>query len=145
MESAATVEGQEVVARYGDHTFHLGWKPVSEQQPAQAPQLAEHMAHIVAIVRAHGARPVVLTYPSDHRSLSPGQRCDCEAGPRSSMHRSSISTRSSKPLCAERDCQPLFFGDGHATEPGYREMAAMVAQWMQQQQSPDPGHENGDS
>jgi lysophospholipase L1-like esterase len=137
MESSSHLDGQEVVARYGDHSFRLGCQPVGTDQPAPAPQHAEHLARINATVRAHGAQPVVLTYPSNHslyRQISAGIAARARAldAPVVDLNAQFQS------LCAAQDCEPLFFGDGHATAPGYREVARMIAQWLQQQSPAAP-------
>jgi lysophospholipase L1-like esterase len=135
MESSSVPDGQEVVARYGDHTFHLGWQPVGPQPSAERPQIAGHLASIVAMVRAHGAEPVVLTYPSTHSTY---RNVSTTIAARAREADAPVIDLSAafQTMCAERDCQPLFFGDGHATQPGYTEVARIVAQWLEAH--PDP-------
>jgi lysophospholipase L1-like esterase len=135
MESTATIDGQEAEARYGDHTFKLGWQPVSKDHPPQAAEQADNLARIVEEVRQHGAEPVVLTYPSDHNVYQKVSAAIAERARRAGAPLIDLNAQF-KEQCAAGGCATLFFGDGHPTEPGYRQMAEILAAWLRQQEAP---------
>jgi lysophospholipase L1-like esterase len=83
------------------------------------------------MVRERGARAVILTYPSDNGYYRGASRLILEVSSTLDVPVIDLHERF-KTLCAMRDCQPLFFPDGHPTAAGYAEVASIIAAWLAQ-------------
>ena len=98
-------------------------QPDAGAAPAWAAVLAEHLERIDAVVRAHGATTVVLTYPFHQPELTQVQR---EVAARLGLPLVAVHERFAAEL--RRGPREAWFArDGHCNDAGYALLASLVA------------------
>lgn len=110
---------------YGGQVFTWEWRPKEGGVPDFAPALVANLAAMTAEVRAAGAEPVLLTYPSDASVYAATNKVLREAAARTGTRLIDLGAEL-RPLCPTPECPALFFPDLHPRAPAHRRVAEIL-------------------
>jgi hypothetical protein len=110
---------------YGGQVFTWEWQPKEGGVPDFAPALVANLTAMAAAVRAAGAEPVLLTYPSEASVYAVTNRVLREAAAKSGTRLVDLGAEI-RPLCGTPDCPELFFADRHPRAPVHRRVAEIL-------------------